>query len=455
MKYFYFILILLTALTINHKNMTANPPGSEIPAKYKSIAEKIINRARADTMAWERLAYMCDTFGPRLSGSQGLEKALDWIYGEMRKDGFENVRKEPVMVPHWVRGNEYCRMVSPRKQAFPMLALGGSIATPPEGIEARVLVVDNKEELLERSSEAKGKIVVFNNQWEGYGKTVQYRTRGAQWAAEAGAVASLIRSVSPIGMKLPHTGMMRYDDSIPKIPHAAITAEDVAMLKRMQQRGQSPVVKLFMEAQTLPDAQSYNVMGEIKGSELPDEIVAIGWHIDSWDTGLGAMDDGGGCIATWEAVRLLKELGLKPRRTVRAVMWTNEENGVRGGKAYAKAHKGEKHHLLFEFDSGIFPPNGIKYSGPEEIYEMVQNIEPLLKMLNDSMKVTKGGWGVDIRPLADLNKIPVMTIGSEDRGRYFWYHHSPADTPDKIDPKVMNDCIAVIAIAVYIYADMP
>ncbi len=455
MKIFSAILILLTASTINYKDMTANPPGSEIPIKYKEIAEKIINRARADSMAWERLAYMCDTFGPRLSGSAGLEKALDWIYGEMLKDGFANVRKEPVMVPHWQSGKEYCRMTSPRWQDFPMLSLGGSIATPPEGIEAPVLVVDNKEELFKRAGEAKGRIVVFNNQWDGYGKTVQYRTRGAQWAAKAGAVASLIRSVSPIGMKVPHTGMMRYDDSIPKIPHAAITAEDVAMLKRMQKRGQSPVLKLYMEAKMLPDAQSYNVMGEIRGTELPDEIVAIGGHIDSWHTGLGAHDDGGGCIATWEVVKLLNELGLKPRRTVRAVMWTNEENGVRGGKAYAEAHKDEKHHLLFEFDSGIFPPKAIRYTGPEQTYNILQHIEPLLQMVNDSMKVTKGGWGVDIRPLADLNKIPIMSIGTEDKGRYFWYHHAPTDTPDKVDPKLLNDCIAVIAIAVYIYADMP
>lgn len=226
------------------------------------------------------------------------------------------------------------------------------------------------------------------------------------------------------------------------------------MLDRMHGRGQDPVIKLYMEADTLPDALSYNLMGEIRGSELPDEIIAIGGHSDSWDAGTGAHDDGAGCIATWEAVKLLKELDLIPRRTVRAVWWVNEENGVRGGKQYAEDHGDEPHVLMFEFDSGVFPPQTIGYSGPDYMYDLVKSAEPLLKMINDSLYVRDRAWGVDIRYMVEKG-IPSMNINTDDDGKYFYYHHSPKDTPDHVDPRDLNDCVAAIALAIYIYADLP
>jgi carboxypeptidase Q len=226
------------------------------------------------------------------------------------------------------------------------------------------------------------------------------------------------------------------------------------MLERMYLRGQKPVVHIYMEAQTLPDALSYNVMGEIRGTEKPDEIIVLGGHSDSWDVGTGAHDDGGGCISTWHAVKLLKELGLKPKRTIRAVMFVNEENGVRGGKAYADAHKNENTVLMFEFDSGVFRPDNISYGGDEKTLKYLQTFEPLFRQI-DSIKIQKGGWGVDIGPLARLKNIPVMSIGTEDEGKYFWYHHTYTDTFDKIDRKELNKCIAAIALAIYIYSDMP
>ena len=422
---------------------------------YSNTVDRIIQTARQDSNSWERLAYMCDTFGPRLSGSKNLENVLDWIFDKLKEDGFVNVKREKVMVPHWVRGEESCELISPRHQKIYVLGIGGTIGTPPGGIEAPILVVHDFEDLERHKAEAKGKIVLFDMPWQSYGKTVRYRFAGAFKAAEAGAVASLIRSVSPVGFRLPHTGMMgQYPDSIRKIPHAAISLEDAAMLHRMSDRGQNPIIKLVLNDTTLPDAVSYNVMGEIRGEEKPDEIIAVGGHIDSWDVGTGAQDDGSGVIATWEAVRLLKRLGIRPKRTIRVVMWTNEENGARGGKEYAKAHKDEPHFLAFEFDSGVFPPERIGYSGPDSIFNEVKQFEPLLKRIGN-IEVKKGGGGVDVHPLMRNNGIPGMSLGTDDKGRYFWYHHSPSDTPDKVDPKDFNDCVAAIAIAIYLYSELP
>ncbi|MBI5325015.1 MAG: M20/M25/M40 family metallo-hydrolase [Ignavibacteriae bacterium] len=447
-KYTSFFLTIIFMITQNYKAISA-----DIQKDYTSIVQSIIDKALSDSIAYQRLEYMCDTYGPRLSGSENLNKALMWIKDEMNKDGFENVIAEEVYVPHWVRGNEWCKLVEPREANMPMLGLGGSIATPKEGITAPVIVVHSYEELEKRANEAKGKIVLYSKPWLGYGDAVQFRTHGAEKAAAVGAIASLIRSCSPVGMRNPHTGMMVYSDAIPKIPHAAITLEDALMLERLGDRGQNPIVSLYMEAKTLPDTLSYNIMGEIRGTEMPEEIVVLGGHSDSWDAGTGAQDDGGGCIATWHALKLLKELGIKPKRTIRAVMFVNEENGVKGGKAYADKHKNEKHHLMFEFDSGVFAPDVIGFSASDSLMEIVKGFEKYLQMV-DTIKVTKGGWGVDISPLARLDNIPVMSLGTKDEGKYFWYHHSPTDTPDKVDPVMLNKCIAAIAIAVYLYSEL-
>lgn len=450
----YLINFLLLLVCFNLSSLKGENNNVNLDTKYSSIVKRIIDEAMKDSSSWERLAYMCDTFGPRLSGSENLEKALNWIFEEMKKDGLENVQRDEVMVPVWIRGNEFCNLISPRKAKMNFMSYGGSTSTPKEGITAPVLVVNSFEELQKKAGEAKGKIVVYNVPFINYGQTVQFRWLGHLKAGEVGAVASLVRSVSPIGFQLPHTGSVAdYVDSIPKIPHGAITLEDAEMLQRMQNRGQNPIIHLYLEAKTEPDKLSYNIMGEIKGSVYPDEIIAIGGHIDSWDAGTGAHDDAGGCIATWEAVKLLKKLGLKPKRTIRAVMWANEENGARGGKVYAKKHKNEKHHLLLEFDAGVFPPKSIGYRGPDSLFEIVNTFQPFIAQIEPSFTFYKGGWGVDIDPMHKLG-VPAMTFNTNDSGKYFWYHHSDSDTPDKIDPKDLNKCIAAIAIAVYLYADL-
>src|SRR5690606_22821728 len=250
------------------------------------------------------------------------------------------------------------KLIDPRRQELPMLGLGGSIATPPEGISAEVLVVVSFDDLVRLAAEARGKIVIFDVPFSSYCETVCYRSSAIIPASRSRAVASLIVSVTPFSMKTPHTCVMAYSDDVPRIPHAAITVEDAMLLHRLQDRGERIVVTLRMSAQTLPDAESKNVIGELRGRELPDEIVVLGGHTDSWDVGQGAMDDAGGVIAAWEAVRLMKELGLRPRRTVRVVGWTNEENGLRGATAYRDAHRDEldRHVLAIESDAGVFKP---------------------------------------------------------------------------------------------------
>ncbi|GAB5466529.1 MAG: M28 family metallopeptidase [Candidatus Kapaibacteriales bacterium] len=449
--------IALFSLSISYSNEPYKPKerlADQMLVKYKSIAEKILASATKDSTSWDRLAALCDGFGHRLSGSEALEKAIAWCEEEMKKDGLENVNKEEVMVPNWKRGQENLKMTSPYHKHMAMLGLGGSIATPATGINAEVFVVNSLDELNENASKAKGKIVLFNMPWEGYGKTVQYRFYGAQWAARHGAFASLIRSVSPIGMNNPHTGMMgAYVDSIPAIPHAAITAEDADLLQRMQENGVTPRLSLKMQAKFEDDALSHNVMGEYRGHTYPDEILAIGGHIDSWDVGTGAHDDAAGCIVTWEAVKLLKDLGLQPKRTIRVVLWTNEENGQMGGRKYAENHGEEPHHLMFESDSGIWEPETMGFTGPDSLLAYWQAMEPTLQLIFPTVQCTPGGGGVDITPMMELG-VPGSSINTDDKGTYFWYHHTDSDTVDKVDPEHVNLCVATIALAMYIYADM-
>jgi carboxypeptidase Q len=427
-------------------------PADAIPAKYREIANRIIAAAQADSAgAWNRIAELTDTFGHRLSGSAALEQAIDWTVATMQRDGLDNVRKEPVMVPHWVRGAESLELVTPRRQAMPMLGLGGSIATPPQGITADVLVVASFDELKARAAEAKGKIVLYDAEWRDYGYNGAFRRLGAIEAAKVGAVASLARAAGPYSMRTPHTGSMSYDSTVAKIPHAGVTAEDAMMMRRMIARGQRVSVTLKMSARTLPDAQSHNVMGELRGREKPNEIVVMGGHIDSWDVGQGAMDDAGGVVVAWEAIRLLKKLGLTPRRTIRAVGWTNEENGMRGGNAYRDKHAAEPHQLAIESDGGVFAPKGFGFTGTPEARKVVEAIATLLAPVGANMIGASGG-GADIGPIMATG-VPGMGL-EVDGSRYFWFHHTDADTPDKLDKADVQKCVAVMAIMAYIAADV-
>jgi carboxypeptidase Q len=424
-------------------------------ADQRAAAERLIDAALADSAAHRRLSTLADRFGHRMSGSESLERSLDWIMDEMRRDGLENVHAEPVMVTHWVRGAESLELVSPRRAPMRMLGLGRSVGTPASGITAPVIVVRDWAELRTRAADVRGKIVVFNYPFDttlppftGYGQAVQYRANGADSATRYGAVAALVRSVTPKSFQTPHTGGMSYADSGrtgPRIPGAAITVEDAEMLRRMQERGERIVVTLRMEARMLPPAQSRNVVAEIRGSERPDEIIVLGGHIDSWDVGQGAMDDAGGSVAAWEAVRLIRQLGVRPKRTVRVVLWTNEEIGLAGANAYRDAHRAEldKHILAMESDNGVFRPHGLYFAGPEAGFALMRQLSPLLARIGAD-SVAPGGPQADVSPLYAAG-VPTLAP-NVDVSRYFWYHHTEADTPDKIDPLDMARCVALMAV---------
>ena len=425
-----------------------------VPADYQPEAQRLMHAATNSLFGFTRLATMCDTFGPRFTGSKNLESAIDWCLAEMKNDGFQNVRGEEVIVPRWVRGNESVELLSPRRRKLPMLGLGGSVGTPPGGITADVLVVTGFNDLKNRVAEAKGRIVLFNVPFTEYRETVIVRTQGAVHAARAGALASLIRSVGPFSMQTPHTGGMSYADGVKKIPHAALSLEDANMLSRMAARGEPIRVRLKMEARTLTDGISRNVIAEIPGREKPEEIVIVSGHIDSWDVGQGAMDDGGGCLAAWEAARLMFQLGLRPKRTVRVVLWTNEENGIRGAMSYAKRHEAAlaKHTLAIESDSGVFQPSGFGFLGSGRGMEIIRGVGRLLDPIG-SGNIAKGCRGADVLKLV-RGGVPVMHL-EVDREKYFWFHHTDADTIDKLNPAEFNRCVAAMAVMAYVIADLP
>jgi carboxypeptidase Q len=422
---------------------------------YRHPVDRIVQAAVADDFAWRRLAYLTDTFGSRLSGSPSLSAAIEWAVREMGRDDLENVRKDPVMVPRWVRGRESLEILLPQEQPVPMLGLGMSIGTPPDGIEADLLVVDSFVELERRSAEAQGKIVLFNAPFRGYGPTVAYRVNGASQAAAAGAVAALVRSVGPEGLRTPHTGMLIYRDGVPRIPAAAIAGEDAARLARMAARGQRVRLRLSMDATMHPDVESANIIAEVRGRERPDEIVVVSGHFDSWDVGTGATDDGGGAIAAWEVGRLLKALQLRPRRTIRVVLFTNEENGLRGAMDYRDRYGATlgQHVLMIESDAGVFAPIGFGFSGNDVARAQVTAIASLLGSTG-ATRVAASGGGADIGPSVVAGRVPAMSLEVEG-SKYFLIHHTAADTVDKIDPREFARCVAALAGMAYVVADMP
>lgn len=429
----YLVVLLFTALCPSLRAQN-DPP----------TVARLIKTASHSTNAYPRLSYLCDTFGSRLSGSTNLEAAIDWVLVEMKRDGFQNVHGEDVHVPHWVRGQESLEMIAPHAGSMPMLGLGGSIATPKQGITASVLVVKSFAGLVDRKAEAKGRIVVFNAPYEDYHKTVAFRTKGAIAAAKAGAVASLVRSITPFSLQTPHTGNMSYEDGVSKIPHAAITIEDAERLQRAQDRGEKVTLRLKMNARTLPDSTSRNIIAEIPGREKPEEIVLVSGHIDSWDVGNGAQDDGGGCVMAWEAARTILHSGLKPRRTIRVVLWTNEENGLNGAKAYRAQHQSElpKHIAAIESDSGTYPPTGFGFAGSSAGMKTLKEFAKALRPVG-ATTMAYGCRGSDVLQLLP-DGVPVMHLEVK-RDTYFYFHHTAADTVDKVVPKDLNDCAAALA----------
>ncbi len=423
-----------------------------------SLGTTLLEAERRSGGAFAIAGHLTDSIGPRLSGSEGAEAAVAWAVERMRRDGFD-ARTEPVMVPHWVRGGEEAELLAPARQRLVVTALGNSVPTPEGGIEAEVVEANGLADMARVGESARGRIVLFNQPMpvadfeNGYGVAVPQRTRGAVEAARHGALAVLVRSVGTLSARLPHTGTLVYDPAVPPIPAAAMAAEDADLIHRHLAAGARPRVRLRLGCRMLPDAPSANVVVDLPGRERPQEIVLLAAHLDSWDLGTGAIDDAGGVAMVLETLRLLKGSGYVPRRTVRAVLYMNEENGLRGGIAYAKAHASEllSHVAAVECDSGTARPLGFRAfvgtGGLAALAEAAPGLEPLGAA---AFRESEDG-GADIGPLK-AGGVPLFGL-EVDPTHYFDWHHTAADTLDKIDPDLLARDTAAVATLAYFLAE--
>ncbi|HWW61933.1 MAG TPA: M28 family peptidase [Thermoanaerobaculia bacterium] len=428
-------------------------------------AKRLIDASLASTTAYETLSYLTDHIGARPSGSKSAELAVKWTTGQFRAWGID-VKNERVMVPHWVRGAERAQLVSHNDQKITLTALGGSVATPADGITAEVIEVRSYDELKALGRDkVRGRIVYYNNPmnmelvhsgraFEAYGDAVEFRSSGASHAAELGAVAAVIRSVASASLRTPHTGAMRYDAKQPKIPAAAMTIEDAELVHRLIAKGEKVRMHLVLTPKTLPDVASHNVVAEIKGTDHPEEIVLIGGHLDSWDLGQGAIDDGSGVAMVMETMRLIKYLGIHPRRTIRAVLFMNEENGLRGGRDYFNRRKDTelaKHVAAIETDAGAAVPTGYITTLHGDALELLKKRMAILNSIAPMVFESSKHTGADTSFLTDAG-VPGFGLVPDSR-HYFDYHHTPADTLDKIDPKELAQCSAAVAGLAYMLAE--
>lgn len=433
------------------------PPAPTGPSPQ--VAERLLGAALSEGHAWERLAELTDGIGPRLSGTEGAEAAVQWAKRSFEADGVK-VWLEPVKVPRWVRGEARGQVLaSERHRAHPLelTALGGSIGTPPEGITAEVVEVRSLEEVATLGESVKGKLVFFNHTMAepaDYGRFAGLRGRGPAVAAKAGAVGALVRSLATASLRTPHTGSTRYEEGGPQVPAAAISTEDAELLHRLLARG--PVrVHLMLGSQNLPDGDSFNVIAEVKGREKPKEVVLLGAHLDSWDVGTGAHDDGAGVAMVMEAARLLAKLKPAPRRTVRVVLFMNEENGLRGARAYAEAHAAElaDHVAALEMDSGGGRPLGVALrAGPGGEALLRPWLRPLEGLGAGTFLPGEAG-GADLSPLVPA-RVPFVGV-RVDTSRYFDVHHTEADTLDKVNPKDLAQSTAAVTWVAYVLAEVP
>ena len=473
MRAFTFIVALAILATAFHSAGAQAPSASPAPSIFSAATlaacAKLRDAALDDEYAYRRVADLADVIGPRLSGSPGAAAAVHYVETQLRALGAQT-RLQPVMVPHWVRGKETAELTAwPGQpagltQTVVVTALGSSAATPEKGIDAPVVVVSDFAALerLGRGAVA-GKIVLFDEQFDvrmakagfagaAYGNAVAYRGRGPDLASQLGAVAALIRSVGSAEYRLPHTGQTNFRDGKP-IPAGALASEDADKIARLARRG-TVRLHLVLTPKTLPDAPSDNVIGEIRGSEHPEQVVVIGGHLDSWDLAGGAIDDGAGVAIAMATLHLVQKLGLHPRRTVRVVAWMNEENGSRGGQAYGDAEKGNaaNHIAAIESDDGAAHPIGINIDAPSAAAEALR---PLMRVLapigSNVIRRVDASPQSDIDPLAKLG-VPALGL-IQDQRKYFDYHHTPADTLDKIVPRELAENAAVMAVVAYGLAD--
>lgn len=431
------------------------------------MIRKIYDEVLTHGECYQNLAYLCANIGGRLSGSPQAEKAVSWGKSVMEGLNIDKVELQSVIVPHWVRGEKeqayIINSLNGAKQETQICALGGSIATPENGIEAEVIEVKSFEELEKLGiNNIKGKIVFYNrpmdptqiHTFNAYGKAVNQRWAGAMNAAKYGAVATVTRSMGLKIDKFPHTGSMQYVDSLPKIPAVAISTEGAETLSALLNVNKTARLFIKTSCQTLPDVESYNVIGELKGIEKPNEYILVGGHLDSWDNGSGAHDDGAGCVQSMEVMRIFNAIGYKPKHSIRAVLFMNEENGLRGGKEYAKQAKLKKeiHIAAMESDAGGFSPRGFSFEAPIWFTSSIKNYKSIL--LNYDLYDFDGkGGGADISPLKEQG-VPLMEL-MPDSQRYFDYHHTADDTFDKVNKRELELGAAAMAALIYLIDNTP
>jgi len=448
---------------------TPSPTPTVFSAQTLADLKRLQQAALSSDYAYRQVAHLSNNIGPRLSGSAQAAKAVEYVANELKAIGCE-VQLEKAMVPHWVRGEETAALVQfpgmaeGTTQKILLCALGLSVATPKEGITAEVVTAKNFEELkaMPRDKVA-GKILLFTypfdkqmaaqgHSGEAYGEAVAYRSDGPSAAARQGAVACLIRSVGGADYRIPHTGMTKYAADAPKIPAGAVTSEDADLIADLVKQG--PVkMKLVLTPETLPDVESANVIGDLKGSEHPEQVVIVSGHLDSWDLGTGAIDDGAGVAVSMEAANLIHKLNLKPKRTIRVIAWMNEENGTRGSKQYAKDHANDwpNHFGTFETDGGADHPIGIHVRAKPEVKTLLKPVAAILQESGAGALELSEHAGADIEP---MEKAGVPSFAPIQDGRfYFNYHHTAADTLDKIDPKHLAETSAIVAVWAYAMAN--
>ena len=452
------VLAVLALAALAAAAAFARAAGPEPSAGFRAALETLARTARETNGAYETIRGLTDTVGARLSGSAADARAVAWAEATLRAQGFANVHTEAVTVPHWERGEESGALVLPSPMRLALCALGGSVGTPPGGLEADVVEAQSLDAVDALGEKAKGKIVLVwkvmerKSDGSGYGATVPIRGAAASRAAKVGAVGALIRSVGTSNARFPHTGALRYDEAAPKIPAAALAIPDADQIHRLLASGARVRVRFSLGARTLPDAPSANVVGEIPGRGKPEEIVLLGGHLDSWDLGTGAIDDGAGLGIVIEAARLVGQLPRGPRRTLRVVAFANEENGLAGGRAYAAAHAAElqRHVAAIESDSGAGRVSGFGWSAGPSAEAYLLSVATILKPFGLG-ETKKGAGGADIGPLRAAG-VPLFSP-IQDTARYFDLHHTADDTFDKIDREELNTGVAAMAALAYALAD--
>lgn len=458
------VALVLSPILLAAAEPPLESPQAPLPEETRAAVATLASAGSARTRAVEWVRRLTDEVGPRLAGSPGDRAAIAWGLALLRELGFEHVRAEEVPVTVWERGAETAEVVAPFRQKLVVTALGGSVPTPEAGVSAPIVRMESLEALAEAvkadPDAVRGKIVFFSRRTvkdpagPGYGKNVPMRSSGAAKAAPHGAVAVIVRSVGTSTNRFAHTGTTNYEEGGPRIPAAAVSNTDADLLERLLERG--PVtVKLVLGCRLLPDATSANVIGEVKGREKPDEVVVVSCHLDSWDLGTGAVDDGAGCAIAIEAARLVAGSPRRPRRTIRVVLFANEESGLAGGKGYAARHAAEmpKHAGAFEADSGTGTPRGFSWNAAETLEPALAAVARLLEPLGAGTLRKGGAGGADISPMLPAG-VPLFGL-RQDSSTYFDVHHTADDTFDKIEPASLDKAAAAMAAMAYAVADLP